>query len=332
MYKRQALALWRGSKGGGGKVEARCAYFLDALGPWRRVRTFRSLAFDRAQREPGAAPYSYAAFHVACAACLAAPEATREVPAAAAADAFRDATPVMCAALQDAPGNMAGEGKLLNIYHTLQRALDLDVAGDVVELGCHAGTTASMLACVLRRRAPGKRLHLYDSFEGLPAGDAGSGDPPAYGARRGSMRASVAAVAENFARAGLPPPGDVHVGWFSETTTSDASGENPREIAFAHLDGDLYGSILESLTFVYPRLARGALVVDDDYCDPAILHRHDIFPGAYRACADFFADKPESMVVLPAPHPGYAFPMQYECHAYFQKPVSYTHLTLPTKA
>ena len=88
-----ALALWRGSKGGGGKVEARCAYFLDALGPWRRVRTFRSLAFDRAQREPGAAPYSYAAFHVACAACLAAPEATREVPAAAAADAFRDANP-----------------------------------------------------------------------------------------------------------------------------------------------------------------------------------------------------------------------------------------------
>ena len=314
-----ALALWRGSKGGGGKVEARCAYFLDALGPWRRVRTFRSLAFDRAQREPGAAPYSYAAFHVACAACLAAPEATREVPAAAAADAFRDATPVMCAALQDAPGNMAGEGKLLNIYHTLQRALDLDVAGDVVELGCHAGTTASMLACVLRRRAPGKRLHLYDSFEGLPAGDAGSGDPPAYGARRGSMRASVAAVAENFARAGLPPPGDVHVGWFAKTTTSDELGENPREIAFAHLDGDLYGSILESLAFVYPRLARGALVVVDDYCDPAILHRHDIFPGAYRACADFFADKPESMVVLPAPHPGYAFPMQYECHAYFQK-------------
>ena len=103
------------------------------------------------------------------------------------------------------------------------------------------------------------------------------------------------------------------------TTTSDASGENPREIAFAHLDGDLYGSILESLAFVYPRLARGALVVVDDYCDPAILHRHDIFPGAYRACADFFADKPESMVVLPAPHPGYAFPMQYECHAYFQK-------------
>ena len=133
------------------------------------------------------------------------------------------------------------------------------------------------------------------------------------------MRASVAAVAENFARAGLPPPGDVHVGWFAETTTSDASGENPREIAFAHLDSDLYGSILESLAFVYPRLARGALVVVDDYCDPAILHRHDIFPGAYRACADFFADKPESMVVLPAPHPGYAFPMQYECHAYFQK-------------
>lgn len=62
-----------------------------------------------------------------------------------------------------------------------------------------------------------------------------------------------------------------------------------------------------------------------DYCDPVMLRRHDIFPGAYDACTEFLADKPEAMQVLPAPHPGYldrnrfTFPAQYETHAYFEK-------------
>ena len=123
-------------------------------------------------------------------------------------------------------------------------------------------------------------------------------------------------------RCGLPQP-FVHKGWFAETCPAALPGT----IAFAHLDGDLYLSIRESLELVYPRLAKGALVVVDDYCDPAQLRRHDIFPGAKAACDEFFADKPEVRVhVLPAPHPGYldrngfAFPAQYETHAYFEKP------------
>lgn len=89
--------------------------------------------------------------------------------------------------------------------------------------------------------------------------------------------------------------------------------------------GDLYASIKDSLELVYPRLAKGAIVVVDDYSDPSRLQRHDLFPGAFDACAEFFADKPETMQILPAPHPGYldrnsfTFPAQYETHAFFQK-------------
>ena len=107
-------------------------------------------------------------------------------------------------------GGMAGEGKLLNIYHLLQRTLALGVDGDVVELGCHKGVTACMMqACLVHdaqrisatQRTPararagagagwadgvgveaakegsdGRRgLHLFDSFEGLPVGDQVSG-------------------------------------------------------------------------------------------------------------------------------------------------------------
>ena len=35
------------------------------------------------------------------------------------------------------------------------------------------------------------------------------------------------------------------------------------------------------------------------------LNRHEIFPEAFGACAEFLADKPEVMQVLPAPNTGH---------------------------
>mmetsp|Transcript_22522 Transcript_22522/g.80367 ORF Transcript_22522/g.80367 Transcript_22522/m.80367 type:complete len:219 (-) Transcript_22522:733-1389(-) len=217
---------------------------------------------------------------------------------------------------------MAGEGKLLNLYHLLRRTIDLGLAGGVVELGCNAGVTACMLQAVLVKHKPSHLpgdLHLYDSFEGLPPGDARF-DPPAYAICPGAMRAAPETVLSNFASFGLSPP-TIHVGWFKDSCSGDGL---PAKIAFAHLDGDLYASILESLQVVYPRLVPGAIVVVDDFCDPGQLDRHNIFPGAFDACRDFFADKPEQLHVLPAPHPtipnsGVDRTGGYECHAYFQK-------------
>ena len=113
---------------------------------------------------------------------------------------------------------------------------------------------------------------------------------------------------------------------FSTIPVTSSVGDGlPKHIAFAHLDGDLFSSILESLEAVYPRLSPGAIVVVDDVCDPNMLRRHDIFPGAFAACEAFLADKPESISQLPAPHPGYLsmngfeFPASYETHAFFRK-------------
>ena len=197
------------------------------------------------------------------------------------------------------------------------------MTGDVVELGCNAGVTSCMLQAILAQeegRAVPRALHLFDSFEGLPIGDDAKGDPSCYAAAGGAMACSPKDVEANFMRCGLEKP-HIHVGWFSETCPTKL----PEEIAFAHLDGDLYLSIKESLELVYPKLSKGAIVVVDDYCDPQMLARNDIFPGALRACQEFFEDKPETIKVLPAPHPGYMdkngfkFPAQYETHAFFEK-------------
>jgi O-methyltransferase len=83
-----------------------------------------------------------------------------------------------------------------------------------------------------------------------------------------------------------------HPGWFRETLPK----ELPQKICFAHLDGDFYDSIIESL--------------EHDYCDPSVLERNNILPGAKKACDDFLAGKPEKMTVLIAGP---------EAHAYFRK-------------
>ena len=53
------------------------------------------------------------------------------------------------------------------------------------------------------------------------------------------------------------------------------------------MDGDFYTSVRESLEHVYPRLSKGAVVVVDDYCDPAVNPVYESLPGVKRACDDF---------------------------------------------
>lgn len=103
-----------------------------------------------------------------------------------------------------------------------------------------------------------KELHLYDSFAALPATVEADGD--AY--REGDLTTSIEGVRENCRRYGPAQP-TVHPGWFNDTLPTGL----PSVISFAHLDGDLYASIMESLRHTYPRLSRDVCVVDD-YCDP----------------------------------------------------------------
>jgi O-methyltransferase len=187
-------------------------------------------------------------------------------------------------------GGMMTVEQAVNVYHLLAQVLALDVPGDVVELGCYEGTTGIILQTTLDQYGSDKRLHLYDSFQGLPARSPKDGDTRF---QAGDCKTAVAAVVRNFERYGVRLP-TIHPGWFRDTLPGDL----PDLIAFAHLDGDFYSSVRESLEHVYPRLAKGAVVVVDDYCDPAILDVNNHLPGVKRACDDFFRDKPEAMNVL----------------------------------
>lgn len=149
---------------------------------------------------------------------------------------------------------------------------------------------------------PKKKLHVYDSFEGLPEKSKKDGNTVFF---EGSCKTQQESLIENFKKHKTKLP-IIHKGWFADVLPKGL----PKKISFAHLDGDFYSSILDSLTYVYPRLSKGAVVVIDDYCDPKALDVNNILPGVKQACDEFFKNKKEKVSVLVA---------GCEAHGYFRK-------------
>ncbi len=157
------------------------------------------------------------------------------------------------------------------ILREINKVIEAEIEGDVVEMGCFEGTSALFLQRLLQQSKSRKKLWLYDSFEGLPAKSREDSSPAGEQFRLGELKASKKRLIQNFQRAGLMVP-KIKKAWFSELTAKDM----PPEIAFAFLDGDFYDSVLISLELVWPKLRKGAMVVIDDYQTEAL-------PGVQRA-------------------------------------------------
>lgn len=199
-------------------------------------------------------------------------------------------------------GLMTNVEENVNIYHLLTQIILLGIPGDVVELGCYEGTTAIIMQKTLDQLHAHKRIHVYDSFLGLPEKSRKDGST-SYS--KGLCCSSKEQLIQNYKnhRTKLPK---IHEGWFKDTLPHGL----PKLISFAHLDSDIYSSILESWTYVYPRLAKGGIVVVDDYCNPTIHDVNNILPGVKKACDEYLKDKKETMNVLIA---------GCEAHGYLRK-------------
>ena len=159
----------------------------------------------------------------------------------------------------------------------------LDVAGDFWECGVYKGGTASMLAEIISRKSDGKkRLFLFDSFKGMPATS-----PTKDFHRQGDFSdTSLDAVRKTVGHDDL-----VHYreGFIPDTF----QGLENSEIALAHVDVDIYKSVLDCCEFIFPRLSPGGFMVFDDYGLPSC-------PGAREAVDEYFRGRSVQPVVLPA--------------------------------
>jgi len=160
------------------------------------------------------------------------------------------------------------------ILTVLEKSLDSDIQGDVVEFGCFKGTTSLFIARLLQIKNSPKKFYVYDSFDGLPDKSKEDESPLGVDFKRGELRSTKADFIHNFRRANLSLP-IIYKKWFHEVE----GHELPSKICFAFLDGDYYKSIRSSLALVMPLMVTSGVVLIDDYDNPAL-------PGARLAVTD----------------------------------------------
>jgi O-methyltransferase len=176
------------------------------------------------------------------------------------------------------PRTLVSADRCYVLYRLMRQAMHLD--GDVWECGVYAGGTAAMLAGLMRQAAQDKKLYLFDTFEGMPAVDA-ERDLHARGDFADTSLESVRRFVGG-------EPCVYRKGRIPETF----AGLESARISLAHIDVDIYHSVMDSLKFIWPRLTRGGFLVMDDYGFPTC-------PGARAATDEFFADKTSLPLCLP---------------------------------
>lgn len=156
----------------------------------------------------------------------------------------------------------------------------LAVCGDFAEAGVYRGGTAKLLHDVVAGSPGERKLHLFDTFGGMPEVD-GARD---LHRREDFSDTSLAAVS---ALLGASERVVFHQGLMPGTF----AGLESAHFAFAHVDVDLYQSVLDCCEFIYPRLAPGGIMLFDDYGMPSC-------PGARAAVGEFFAGRQDVPIVL----------------------------------
>jgi O-methyltransferase len=144
------------------------------------------------------------------------------------------------------------------------------VQGDIAEVGVFRGGTAALML-----RASQKRLHLFDTFEGLPHGENQF--------KQGEFKGSLKDVSLNLSR--WTKRIEFHPGMFPQS----AERLGHLRFSFVHLDLDLYAGTLSGLEWFWPRLESGGVILSHDYPTSA---------GVVRAFHEFFDSRPEPFFPL----------------------------------
>jgi len=167
---------------------------------------------------------------------------------------------------------------LYTLLHHLKEALWLQ--GDALECGVWRGGSAKLLFDAIK--GSGKTLHLFDSFEGMAVTNGALDEHEV-----GDFSDTSLDYVRKFVAGGVDDGVAFHKGWIPQSF----AGLDDLKFCFAHIDLDLYQSILDALEFIYPRMTPRGVIIFDDYGFASC-------PGARKAVDEFFADKLEAPFIL----------------------------------
>lgn len=125
----------------------------------------------------------------------------------------------------------------------------VDLAGDVADCGAYRGATS----LILRRLAPDKHLHLFDTWSGTPF------DDELCHHKKGEWAASLEDCRELVGRDSNTY---YHPGIFPYDTPDYVK---QLEFCFVYVDMDTYQSTLDAINFFWPRLVPNGVLFFDDF-------------------------------------------------------------------
>jgi len=169
---------------------------------------------------------------------------------------------------------LSSKETLLATYDLARNVIERSVPGDFVECGVFGGAQCAVMARAIMEadnfhwELGVKRVHLFDSFEGIPPGGIHDLEwtlPP------GASVCSLQAVKDHMTEWGIPDELLVyHPGLFQLTVERSTEPDWPvgpaiKRIALLRLDGDLYESTKVCTEHLYPLVSPGGWIIVDDF-------------------------------------------------------------------
>jgi len=188
------------------------------------------------------------------------------------------------------PYTMTTAPTRLAMIRAVEYVVSARIPGAFVECGVWRGGSMMIAAMVLKRLgAPARDLHLYDTFEGMT--------PPTEVDRRHDDASAQRLFQQTEAngqkwcysaidevRANLRSTGydAARVHFVKGPVEETIPATVPDEIALLRLDTDWYESTKHELVHLFPRLARGGVLIIDDYGH---------WKGSRRATDEYFREQ-----------------------------------------
>jgi len=165
------------------------------------------------------------------------------------------------------PRTVVSEVNLANIFAIMKLNLSNDpVPGHIVEYGCLRGGSAIFMAYVAKCLLPGVHVTAFDTFIGFPDSDT-SADVDIY--TSGAFGAIDLNELRNYVVSiGLDNLTFVE-GKFEDTLPSALPQIG--QVCLAHIDCDIYDSVVSTYELTKPYLSKGAYLVFDDPLVPTCI-------------------------------------------------------------
>lgn len=176
------------------------------------------------------------------------------------------------------------ELRFFSLIQMVKFVLHNGVTGDFAECGCYRGHSSYIISTLIKEKsATYKEFLIFDSFAGLSKRDRkldkakSTLDEKIINQEVGKFSCSEEEVKENLAAFNFIK---FYKGWIPDRFTD----VKQTKFCFVHIDVDLYQPTYDALSFFFPKLSIGGVIVIDDY-------GYSAYQGAELAVKHYLKDK-----------------------------------------